>query len=224
MATAWFGIVFAAGLFPLAVFGITFVCVLFSEGLRFQLDVFGDVIPGTLLLFVIGIFYGIVMTIPAYVLLKLFDWVSGGVISERGASGVYGGLVGFLCTTGGGLFFASHQGGQFNRSAVYFGVLVPLLAIVMGYVGAVWAGYRSRHVDFPYFEPLVVFEQQFSIAYLMKLTVFVAVLAVICKAVGSAGFVIGLYWVFCCVVQSCLLLCDYWIQQWVGKREMASGE
>lgn len=218
-AIAWYGIVLAAGLYPIVVV----VGVLIFEGFRLGIpngpEVIFWMLCGLLFSFTVGSILGIIMTIPAYLLLQLFGWISGDVISSRGASGVYGGLTGFLASTGGGSSFIGLTYLRYDdREFWFFCLLLPLLAIVMGYVGAIWAGYRNRNQGFPFFEPLFVVEQQFTIWFLMKLTTIVAVLVVLCKAAGEPGLHVGIAWAAYCVVQTLLLLCDHGLRYWIGWR------
>ena len=219
MAIAWYGILLAAGCYPIVVGLGVAVVEGFNLGFSRNPNAVFEVLVSLVFSFMAGAVYGMIMTIPAYMLLKLFSWVLGDVISGRGASGVFGGLTGFLASTGGGLVFVDvvvFSGDSFF--GLTYWACFALLAIVMGYAGAIWAGYRNRNHGFPFFEPLFAVEQQFTILFLMKLTTIIAVLAMICKAAGESGLYIGMAWVAYCVVQMLLLLCDHWLRYWFGWR------
>ena len=89
----------------------------------------------------------------------------------------------------------------------------------MGYLGAIWAGYRYRHDGFPFYDSLLAIDKQFTIWFLLKLTTFVAVFSVICKAVGVTGLTVGIAWAVYVAFQTFLLLCDQGFGYWMGWRK-----
>ena len=154
------------------------------------------------------------MSIPAFGLTQFVRWSLKGIISERGVSGIYGGMTGFLCSSGGGLFFANWLPEMRSWEEWLAVVLASILAIVMGHCGAIWMGYRRRQEAFPFFEPIFAGEKQLTIGYLMKLTFVVALFAGAFKAAGPAGFYIGIAWLVYFFTQALLLACDHWITLW----------
>ena len=216
--SVWYGIVLAAGCFPCVLMLITLarstVTFDFPRSLPETLIsipfIFAISIPAG----IAGLIWGSVISLPAYLLTQWLGWILKGILSDRGAIGIFGGLTGFLCTTGGGLIFADAGPAPFD---FWF---LPLLAIAMGHLGATWACYSERnrkpYVDF--FEPILSLEKQITIGFLMKLTVAVALLVVILKAAGTAGLNIGIAWGFYIVVQACLLFCDHLITRWLSRR------
>ena len=174
----------------------------------------GGIIQFLFLSVTFGAIYGVVMSIPAFFLTQLLRVSLKGMISGRAASGIFGGMTGFLCSSGGGWFFSfgmiSLQDWQ-----MYFPIL---LAVVMGHAGAIWFGYLRRNEGFPFFDSLFSFEKQITIGYLMKLTAIVAALSLVFKAVGSAGISIGIGWLVYLLLQTLLLVCDSRITRLLSER------
>ena len=168
--------------------------------------------------FAVGLIYGIIMSIPAFFPTQLLRWILKGIVSDRGVSGIYGGMTGFLCVSGGGLFVATGMPSMQNWQMWLPLVLAMLLAVVMGYVGAILVGYRKRDDGFPFYEPIFSFEKQISIGYMMKLTFIVAAVVAILKAAGVAGLYIGITWAVYLLTQTLLLVCDHWITRWLSAR------
>ena len=158
------------------------------------------------------------MAVPAFLLARLLMWSLKDIISSRAASGIFGGLTGFLCISGGGLFFINGFPPASDMELRLFVLFLPLLAIVMGYVGALCSGYLSRFDGFPFYEPLFTFKKQITISYLMKVTLIVAVLAAIFKATGTGGINIGLAWLGYLLVQTLLLIGDHWLTRFLSQR------
>ena len=176
------------------------------------LELIGGLISFVVIGFGAGIMYGVIMSLPAYLLTRLFHWSLRGIVSDRSASVIFGGMTGFLLSTGGGLFFALGAFSLKGWELTFYIVLlfsVMLLAVAMGYLGALWAGYRKRDDGFPFFEPIISVERKFTIGFMMKLTAVVAVLAIVCKAIGMVGLYVGLAWVAYIAVQMFLLFCDH---------------
>ena len=163
-----------------------------------------------------GLIYGIIMTIPAYGLTQLLRWRLKGVISDRGVSGIFGGMTGFLCISGGGLYLVSLMN-YFDIWDLLVYSSAILLAVVVGYLGAILAGYRRRNEGFPFFEPIFLVKKQITISSLMKLTLIVAVLVVVFKATGIISLYIGGLWLAYLLVQTLLLVVDNWIMRWLRK-------
>jgi len=213
MGIVWFGIAISAGCYPLVIGAILFVWSIVAFGLNGSaLELIGGLICFVVIGFGAGMMYGVIMALPAYLLTRLLRWSSGGVISDRGASGIFGGMTGFLYSTGGSLPFMQPVPRLKGWELQVFILLLfssTLLAIVMGYLGAIWAGYRNRDDGFPFFEPIISVERKFTIGFMMKLTAVVAVLAIVCKAIGTVGLYVGIAWVAYFVVQAFLLFCDH---------------
>ena len=180
-------------------------------------DAVGEFILFVLVSLMIGTIYGVIMSAPAYLLTQLLRWSLKGIVSDRGAAGIFGGMTGFLCTSGGGLFFAylPFYGEIWDLLPLF---LISILAIAMGHVGAICAGYRRRVTGFPFFVPIFSFKKQITISYLMKLTLILAVLAALFKAAGTAGVNIGIAWSTYLLVQTLLLICDHWITRRLSRR------
>ena len=219
MTISWCGIVIAAGSYPIVMGAFFFGFLFFTDGIPLNSEmifsVFFYVVIGSLL----GAIYGMVMSIPAYLLLQVFGWIAGGAITERGASGVFGGLTGFLASTSVSLFIFGHEWIMFPVEVITFmGTTVPL-AIAMGYLGAIGAGYRYRFDGYPFYDSPFAMNKQFSIWSMLKLTVLVAVSTVIFKAVGPLGLSLGIALAGYGVLQLFLLLCDHWCGCWMGWRK-----
>ena len=218
MAISWYGIVLAMGCYPIVMGAFVIAFAIFTNGM---IPLNAAMILGAILYVVIsfpvGAICGMVMTIPAYLLLQVIGWISGGTISGRGASGVFGGLTGFLFSTGGGLFFI-YPWMDAIQVLAYMGT-ASLLAIVMGYFGAIGVGYRYRFDGYPFFDSLFAVDRNFSIWSLLKLTTLVAVLTVVLKALGPLGLSLGIAWAVYGVVQVLLLLGDHWYGCWMGWRK-----
>ena len=103
---AWYGIVFAAGCYPIVLSILVFAYWRPTTGFPIYPEVIIAVPCGLVIGFSLAMIYGIVMSIPAYLMLKFFGWILKAPISSRAMSGIYGGLTGFMCVTGGGLFLA----------------------------------------------------------------------------------------------------------------------
>ena len=218
MAISWYGIVLAMGCYPIVMGAFVIAFAIFTNGM---IPLNAAMILGAILYVVIsfpvGAICGMVMTIPAYLLLQVIGWISGGTISGRGASGVFGGLTGFLFSTGGGLFFIYPW--VDNMQVLVIMEVGSLLAIVMGYFGAIGVGYRYRFDGYPFFDSLFAVDRNFSIWSLLKLTTLVAVLTVVLKALGPLGLSLGIAWAVYGVLQVLLLLGDHWYGCWMGWRK-----
>ena len=218
MAISWYGIVLAMGCYPIVMGAFVIAFAIFTNGM---IPLNAAMILGAILYVVIsfpvGAICGMVMTIPAYLLLQVIGWISGGTISGRGASGFFGGLTGFLFSTGGGLFFIYPW--VDNMQVLVIMEVGSLLAIVMGYFGAIGVGYRYRFDGYPFFDSLFAVDRNFSIWSLLKLTTLVAVLTVVLKALGPLGLSLGIAWAVYGVVQVLLLLGDHWYGCWMGWRK-----
>ena len=217
MVISWCGIVFAMGCYPIVLGALIAAFSFFAHGIQFELEMIFGAILFAIFSFLVGATYGMIMTIPAYLLLQVIGWISGGAISGRGASGIFGGLTGFLVSTGGGLFIAGLP--EYDWRVITFMGTAALLAIAMGYLGAIGAGYRYRLDGFPFYDSLFTADKQFSIWFLLKLTTLVAVFSVICKAAGPAGLCLGIAWAAYAVFQTLLLLCDHGFGYWRGWRK-----
>ncbi len=226
LTVAWYGIVFAVGCYPIVLSILMFAYWWPATGFSiFPID--PEVIIAVPCCLVIGfsvaMIYGVVMSIPAYLLLRLVNWIFRGPISSRAASGIFGGLTGFFCLTGGGLSFViAGESLHGDLEELYFLLFTAILAVVVGHLGAVWAGYRNRNRGFPFFDPLVSADQKITIKFLMKITTIVAVVVVICKAIGPAGLYVGVAWLAYLVVQIVLLYCDHLVTLWLGRRRLSS--
>ena len=218
MAISWYGIVLAMGCYPIVMGAFVIAFAIFTNGM---IPLNAAMILGAILYVVIsfpvGAICGMVMTIPAYLLLQVIGWISGGTISGRGASGVFGGLTGFLFSTGGGLFFIYPW--VDNMQVLVIMEVGSLLAIVMGYFGAIGVGYRYRFDGYPFFDSLFAVDRNFSIWSLLKLTTLVAVLTVVLKALGPLGLSLGIAWAVYGVLQVLLVLSDHWFGCWMGWRK-----
>ena len=216
LGIVWPGILFAAGYYPIVIGGCMMVSWAWKDGLR-GLAVDGAIaIFGIFLLsFVLGVIYALIMTIPAFYLTQGLRWSLQGIVSGRGASGIYGGMTGFLCTSGGGLFLIGGVPPLRNWTP---SILAMLLAVVMGYVGAIWIGYQKRTEGYPFFEPIFSNKKQIAISFLLKLTFVIALVSVVLKAAGAAGFYIGTAWLVYLLTQTLLLVCDFWITRWLRSR------
>jgi len=223
LGTAWFGILLAAACFPIVVAAIA---TIFSWLVYGQGGPSGNEIPMVLFLlllsFTIGLAYGAFMSIPAYLLTQVLNWSLKGFVSERGMNGIFGGLTGFLCVSYGGFILAYGMPPFQNLGEWLLFAFFPITAIGMGHAGAILAGYRRRYHGFPFFEPVFSFEKQFSISYLMKLTLIVAVLAAIFKAAGPVAMNVGFTWLAYLLVQTLLLVGDHWIVRWLSRRSLSN--
>ena len=217
MVISWYGIVLALGCYPIVMGACMVALAMFTHGVSFNPEMIGAAAFYVVIGFPVGAICGIVMTIPAYLLLQVIGWISGGTISCRGASGVFGGLTGFLVSAGGGLFFINPWMNAI-QVLVFMGT-ASLLAIVMGYFGAIWAGYRYRLDGYPFYDSLFAVDKQFSIWSMLKLTTLIAVVTVILKAVGPLGLNLGIAWAVYGVLQVLLLLGDHWFGCWRGWRK-----
>ena len=218
MAISWYGIVLAMSCYPLVLGAFMVVFWTCTYGVQqFSPEMIFGAVAYAVVSFLFCAVCGMVMAIPAYLLLQVIGWISGGTISGRGASGVFGGLTGFLFSTGGGLFFI-YPWMDAIQVLAYMGT-ASLLAIVMGYFGAIGVGYRYRFDGYPFFDSLFAVDRNFSIWSLLKLTTLVAVLTVILKALGPLGLSLGIAWAVYGVVQVLLLLGDHWYGCWMGWRK-----
>ena len=223
LGIAWFGVVLAAACYPIVVAGFMLVHALLTNGLlRLPAEVIG--MGAMFLVFgcMIALTYGAIMAVPAFFLTRVLSYGLKGMISERGASGIFGGLTGFLCASGGGFFWMDRMSNFRSWEDWSFFAIFPLTASVMGYAGAIWAGYLKRNDGFPFFEPIFVVKKQITIRYLMKLTFAVAVLAVVFKAAGASGGIIGITWMAYLLVQVLLLACDHLMTCWLKHRSSSS--
>ena len=218
LVNVWSGIVLAATCYPVVLVGLVSAVYTVSGSGPSSLSYLGVLLLFALASQIIGLLYGIFMSGPAFVLAQVLRWSLKGIISGRGASGIFGGMTGFLCVSGGGLFYTSGMPPLHAWQAWGPVFLTSLLAVVMGYVGAIWMGYRKQTVGFPFFEPIFSFEKQITIAYLMKLTFVVAAISVVFKAAGPAGLGIGIAWLVYLPVQTLLLVCDHWFTLWLSHR------
>ena len=213
LAVAWSGIVQASGCFPIVLGGIVVFCFAFAKGFQ---DVSTDLLRSLIFVipsFIAGASFGILLSIPAFFLTQFLRWSLSGIVSERGASGIYGGMTGFVCFSWSGVFFTL----PFSRDWVGWVqfILVLQLAVVMGYAGAIWAGYRKRNAGFPFYEPIFSQEKQITIGVLMKLTLIAAALSAISKAAGSDGWCIGIASAVYLLLQTLLLFGDHWLTRWM---------
>ena len=147
----WYGVVLAAACYPV-VFGL-FLLVFFGLPFGFQVltvKLSAMLLWGSVFCFIFGLLGGIVVSVPAYFVTRFLRWSLQGVISERGVSGMYGGMVGFLLVSGGGLFVGWTTAMR-NMDACLLYAFAFLLAIVMGHFGAICAGYRKQKAGFPFF-------------------------------------------------------------------------
>ena len=206
------------GCYPIVMGAIAVAFGIFTHGM---IPLSTEMIVGAILYVVIGfpvgVICGMAVTIPAYLFLQVIGWISGGTISVRGASGIFGGLTGFLFSTGGGLFFISPW--MASMQVLIFMGTASLLAIVMGYCGAIWAGYRYRFDGYPFYNSLFVVDQNFSIWSMLKLTTWIAVLTVFFKATEPVGLSLGIAWAVYGVLQVLLVLGDHWFGCWMGWRK-----
>ena len=218
---AWYGIVFAAGCYPIVLSILVFAYWRPDLGFSTYAEMIIAVLCGLVIWFSLAMIYGIVMSIPAYLMLKFFGWILKAPVSSRAASGIYGGLTGFMCLTGGGLFLAITElpSGD-DLEGLYFLIFTVVLAVVVGHLGAVWAGYRYRNQGFPFFDSIIPTNQKITIGFLMKLTAVVAVAATMCKAIGLAGLYVGIIWMAYFAVQLILLYCDHLFTRWLGWRRL----
>lgn len=163
---AWYGIVFAAGCYPIVLSILVFACWRPDLGFSTYAEMIIAVPCGLVIGFSLAMIYGIVMSIPAYLLLKFFGWILKAPISSRAMSGIYGGLTGFMCVTGGGLFLAITElpPGD-DLEGLYFSIFTVVLAVVVGHLGAVWAGYRYRNQGFPFFDSIIPTNQKITIGF-----------------------------------------------------------
>ena len=218
----WFGVVLAAAFYPTVIGALVLLFSTLAFGFAgVSLDAILMAAVFVMFSFVVGLIYGALMSIPAFFLTQLLRWSFKGIISERGICGAYGGMTGFLCTSGGGLFITNGMPPLQDWEQWTTAILVSLLAVVMGYAGAVWFGYRKRNKGFPFFEPIFSFEKQITIGYLMKLTFIVAALCVGLKSAGMAGFYIGFAWSLYLLAQTLLLVCDHWLTRWLKGRPLS---
>ena len=106
---------------------------------RSSSDLFARLLFSSVIVLVGGLIYGIIVSLLALLLKKFLCRILIGILSDRGASGIYGGLTGFLCVSGGGLYYC----GGIGFSGKWFPLVVfgSLLAITMGHGGAILAGY-----------------------------------------------------------------------------------
>ena len=217
LGIAWFGIVLAAACYPIVITIISVVYSMVAYGVvRLPVHVIGMAVMFLTISFIIGMIYGAVMAVPAFLLTRLLSWSLQGMVSDRGASGIFGGLTGFLSISGCGLFFVDGTSTFRSWEQWLFFVSMPVAAIVMGYVGAIWAGYLKRNEGFPFYEPIFSLEKQITILYLMQLTLVVAVLAVGFKAAGAGGVNVGTAWLIYLLLQILLLVCDHGITRWLS--------
>ena len=209
---AWVGIMIAAGCYPIVVGVILVVWNLpFSLPVRDCLELMTGIIVYGLFSVGIGLLYGFLMSGPAFILTQILRWSLNGIISSRGAIGVYGGMTGFLCIST--VLLLSGGVSIYAESGWFYSLLAALLAIAMGYLGAIWFGYLKRNHGFPFFEPLFSLEKQITIGYLMKLTFVVAVSVIIFRAMGPVGPYIAVASSVYVIAQILLLVCDHWITQ-----------
>ena len=212
----WPGVVLASACCPIVIAGVMLIYGLFYLGLPWL--EFGLVLSFLVIGFFVGMISGVIMSIPAFVLTQFLYWSFNGILSTRGATVIFGGMTGFLCVFLG--IFISDQGipADPDWQTIIATFLVVLVSVAMGYVGAYWAGFLGRYDDFPFFEPILNVEKQITIGFLFRLTLMVAVLAVIFKA---AGLYIGITWLAYLLVQLFLLLFDHWITRWLSRRARA---
>ena len=220
LGIAWGGIVLAATCFPVVLGCIQMAGVLIYGAWKFSPENLGALIVVVMLSLAVGLIYGTVMSIPAFFLTVFLSLSLKGILSNRAESGIFGGMTGFLCTTWGGWFTFGITDQRYGFEALCVLACVSILAIVMGHTGAILAGYRKRNDGFPFFEPIFSREKKITIVYLMKLTFFVAVLAVACKAAGLSGICIGITWSIYLLVQALLLVAEHWAIRWLSQRSV----
>ena len=149
---AWIGILLAAAFYPIVFAGFLTIWLTFLYGFEpLSVNDLGEIVGFLMLSLVIGTIYGFIMSIPAFLLTQLVSWSLKGIVSNRGVSGIYGGMTGFLCTSGGGLLFGNAAPAMPGLSFFIRWALACLLAVVMGYVGAIMAGYLFRNSGFSVF-------------------------------------------------------------------------
>ncbi len=211
---SWGGIVIAAGCYPIVMGAFFFGSLFFTDEIPFNSEMIFSAIFYVLVGSLLGVVYGMVMSIPAYLLLRVFGWIAGGAISGRGTSGVFGGLTGFLASTSGSLFVFGHEWTMYPMKVTTFMGTTALVAIVMGYFGAIGAGYRYRFDGFPFYDSPFTTSIQFSIGSMLKLTMLIAVSTVIFKVAGPMGLSLAIAWAGYGVLQLLLMLCDHWCGGW----------
>ena len=216
---AWPGVVLAAGCYPVVLavtWGFWSLLSTGFDGLRFT-EV-GLVVCLSIISIVFGLISGAIMSVPAFLLTQALCWSLNGIVSTRGAIGIFGGMTGFLVISGGGFYFNDALMSDLSWEMYAVQVLVVLLAIALGYLGAILAGYLCRFDGFPFFEPFTNSNKKITISFLLKLTVVVAVLAIIFKATHGLSPYIGIAWLVYLLAQTVLLVCDRWITTWLGRR------
>jgi hypothetical protein len=218
LTTAWGGIVLAGGFFPVIVFLVVVTYFAFSQGLTVSLQQLQPeivvVIPGLAAAFCIGLVYAAIMSIPAILLLQLFRLLTNWMLTNRGACGVFGGLTGFLCSTGCGSFAILGPGGYDLRHLVIIST-----ATAIGHLGAVLAGFlHRRQTSFPFYSPLLDPNKRVSIKFIMRVTVGIAILVVGFKAMGPTGLVMGIGWSSYAVFQIALLLLESRVVKFIDAR------
>lgn len=206
LTTSWSGIVLAGGFLPVVVF-MAFVTVqFFSQGIveffwQLRPEHIGF-IPALAAAFCVGSIYASIMSMPAFVLLQLFRFFTGWLLTTRGACGVFGGLTGFLCTTGCGLVSPTALG---TANLYHAGLII--VAVALGHFGAIYMGFLHRQKSlFPFAGPFIDSKKRISIKFLMLMTVGFAIFVVGCKSTGPGGLEIGICWSCYAVFQFLLLL------------------
>lgn len=208
LGSAWLGIVFAGGLYPLIVLTIgAIVAVLFDGQRIFTPGWFPDALFFLFAVYMAGLFYAIAGSIPAYCLLQFCRFFTHWVLTERGACGVYGGLTGFLCMTGGGLYFLNSPILPEEIPVVFLSLVAG--AVALGHLGGIHRCYlKRRSKDWfkaPFFDP----NQRISLKFFMGLTVTVGIFVACCKAAGESGLSIGIAWAMYGLLQIFLLFVEH---------------
>jgi hypothetical protein len=207
LGSAWLGIVFAGGCFPLVVLTVGVIVSWFWGDTRiFTPGWFPDALFFLFFTFLSGSFYAMAGSIPAYCLLQFGRFCTHWILTQRGACGVYGGLTGFLCTTGGGLYFPQPT---ISLEEIASYICLVAIAITLGHLGGIHSCYMKRGnrnwFKSPFFDP----SKRISLKFLMGLTAAVALFVAACKAVGETGLSIGIAWSMYGLLQTLLLVVEH---------------
>jgi hypothetical protein len=208
LGQAWLGTIIAGGLYPWVISGLMLVIV----GIQYRFDEI-DVIEGLVsaipflaTTFFVGMIYAMIMTVPAYGLLQFFRICTQSTLTKRGTAGVFGGLTGFLCTTGGGLLLLPTDNIDVSGALFYGGAVA--IAVSLGHLGAITICYLRRDRLSRFYDPFLVPGRQVSIKLLMGVTFGFALFIAACKAAGPTGLLIGIMWSLYVAFQTLLLLLE----------------